>query len=170
MFSHPPHPCLVPVGFRRVVREIRARSPSPGANSTRCRPLSGQITVETAESRLLSSAGELTFVPQGMSYRTEILENAAFTQFIFTTVDSYPKLAPAVITPPYPVALRNLFAGLHARYRVGLEHDLTCLSMFYEILAETARALPTPGRRPAAARPSCARSRRRSTVASTTPN
>ena len=42
------------------------------------------------------------------------------------------------------MALRNLFAGLHARYRVGLEHDLTCLSMFYEILAETARALPAP--------------------------
>ena len=106
--------------------------------------LSGQITVETAESRLLSSAGELTFVPQGMSYRTEILENSRIYAVHFPTVDSYPKLAPAVITPPYPVALRNLFAGLHARYRVGLEHDLTCLSMFYEILAETARALPTP--------------------------
>ena len=106
--------------------------------------LSGQITVETPESRLLSSAGELTFVPQGVSYRTEILENSRIYAVHFTTVDSYPKLAPAVITPPYPVALRNLFAGLHARYRVGLEHDLTCLSMFYEILAETARALPTP--------------------------
>ena len=106
--------------------------------------LSGQITVETPESRLLSSAGELTFVPQGVSYRTEILENSRIYAVHFTTVDSYPKLAPAVITPPYPVALRNLFAGLHARYRVGLEHDLTCLSMFYEILAETARALPAP--------------------------
>ena len=106
--------------------------------------LSGQITVETPESRLLSSAGELTFVPQGVSYRTEILENSRIYAVHFTTVDSYPKLAPTVITPPYPVALRNLFAGLHARYRVGLEHDLTCLSMFYEILAETARALPTP--------------------------
>lgn len=81
---------------------------------------------------------------RGWSYRTEILENSRIYAVHFTTVDSYPNLAPAVITPPYPVALRNLFAGLHARYRVGLEHDLTCLSMFYEILAETARALPTP--------------------------
>ena len=41
--------------------------------------------------------------------------------------------------------LRNLFAGLFSRYRVGMEHDLTCLSMFYEILAETVRALPASG-------------------------
>ena len=38
---------------------------------------------------------------------------------------------------------KDIQSGLR-RYRVGLEHDLTCLSMFYEILAETARALPTP--------------------------
>ena len=50
--------------------------------------LSGQITVETPESRLLSSAGELTFVPQGVSYRTEILENSRIYAVHFTTVDA----------------------------------------------------------------------------------
>ena len=107
--------------------------------------LSGRITVETENERLLSSAGELTFVPQGISYRTEILEDSRIYVVHFNTVDRYPKPSPFVVAPPYPVVLRNLFAGLFSRYRVGMEHDLTCLSIFYEILAETVRALPASG-------------------------
>lgn len=131
--------------------------------------LSGRITVETENERLLSSAGELTFVPQGISYRTEILEDSRIYVVHFNTVDSYPKPSPFVVAPPYPVVLRNLFAGLFSRYRVGMEHDLTCLSMFYEILAETgsrAAGVRRNGQRFAKA---ARRSERRLTVISTTP-
>ena len=71
--------------------------------------LSGRITVETENERLLSSAGELTFVPQGISYRTEILEDSRIYVVHFNTVDSYPKPSPFVVAPPYPVVLRIVF-------------------------------------------------------------
>lgn len=98
--------------------------------------LSGSITIETEEKRMISDPGSLTFVPQDVSYHTEILENGYMIAVHFTTAEKYDELGCEVITPAYPMVFRNLFSELMQRFKLGRESDFYCLSMFYGILAE----------------------------------
>lgn len=113
--------------------------------------LSGKITVEPSrEERLLSDAGCLTFVPAGLSYRTEILESGDMYTLTFLTSGVVPREDAAVLKPADPLLFRNLFSALHERFRAGRERDFVCFSMFYDILARInagdRRANPVPRR------------------------
>ena len=100
--------------------------------------LSGSVTLGSADGtrELLSCAGDLTFTPKGLGYFTEVLDDGSIYAVHFTTNDDYEGLAQEVIRPAHPAVLRSLFAELAERFRLGREHDLACMSMFYGILAE----------------------------------
>lgn len=113
--------------------------------------LSGKITVEpSADVRLLSDAGCLTFVPAGLSYRTEILEGGDMYTITFLTAGTAPRKDAAVLKPTDPLLFRELFSALHERFRAGRERDFTCFSVFYDILAQieaqTHKEQPIPKR------------------------
>ena len=96
----------------------------------------GSITVEQNGQKLISSAGDLTFVPQGLSYDTQILEDGSMYIIHFTTQEAFSDLSPLRITPACPAAFRTQFAALYSRFQIGKDRDPECLSVFYRILAD----------------------------------
>lgn len=101
--------------------------------------LDGQVTIEHDGKKLVSDKGSITYVPEGFSYTTKILDDGSAFGVHFTTADEYEGLCPDVITPSHPLVFRNMFSEIASRYKLGRENDLYCMSMFYEILAETRR-------------------------------
>lgn len=105
--------------------------------------LSGKITVEKTEkagngesTRLVSGAGCLTFIPAGMSYVTEVLEDGAMYTVTYLTKGDAPDGGAKVLRPVYSLPFRNVFSSLFERFRAGRERDFACFSMFYDILAK----------------------------------
>ncbi len=98
--------------------------------------LAGKIMIEACGKRLVSSPGDLTFVPCGTGYDTEVLENGEMMIVHFTATSFGERLTPFVLTPACPAAFETEFAALCSRFRVGKEQDAECLSLFYRILAD----------------------------------
>lgn len=94
---------------------------------------SGAITVETPTVSLLSKADNITYVPAGLPYATEILESGHMTVIHFEVVEQLPDAVPQVFRPQNVQAFQNLFATLEERF-TGNPKDYMCLSLFYEIL------------------------------------
>jgi len=76
-------------------------------------------------------------VPMGVSYDTQILESGRMIAVHFTASAGDFLPAPAILRPEHPVVFDNLFSSLLTRYKVGRERDYACLSIMYEILAES---------------------------------
>lgn len=102
---------------------------------------SGKITVEWDGQRLISGPECVTFIPQGISYDTEILEDGSMCVVHFVTLDSYDGLQPMVLQPSDPRVLHNLFEVLKDRYQPGRERDYSSLSLAYQILSQVEREL-----------------------------
>ena len=98
--------------------------------------LGGKVSIECPERKFISAAGTLTYVPKGFSYNTEISETGSAFGVHFTTAEEYDGLLPELIVPSYPVVFGNMYSELAARFKLGRENDLYCMSMFYGILAE----------------------------------
>lgn len=96
----------------------------------------GSITVEKNGQTLLSNAGDLTFVPKGLSYDTQILGDGSMYIVHFTTLENSNGLLPQIITPTCPAAFKSHFAELFSRFHIGNDKDAECLSVFYRILAD----------------------------------
>ncbi len=98
--------------------------------------LGGRVSIECPEKSFVSTPGTLTYLPRGVSYNTEISEAGSAIGVHFTTAEEYDGLLPELIVPSYPVVFNNLYSELAARFKLGRENDLYCMSMFYGILAE----------------------------------
>lgn len=101
--------------------------------------LSGKITVEVPGNlqnpKLISDAGCLTFIPAGLSYDTEILEDGAMYTLTYVTAGDPPREGATVLKPADTLAFRDAFSALRERFRAGRERDYACFSLFYGILA-----------------------------------
>ena len=89
---------------------------------------SGRISITAQEDRLESDAGCLTYVPMGLTYGTEILEEGSMIAVHFTTVESIVPGRALVMRPEHPVVFENLFSSLLNRYKVGRDRDYSCLA------------------------------------------
>lgn len=108
--------------------------------------LSGCIQLSTEHPPMLSRAGGITFIPQGVGYETEILESGEMIAVHFTALDDGENMPLSVFYPEHGTAFRNQFLSLQERYKVGRERDYACLAMFYEILASLEYELTGPAR------------------------
>jgi AraC-like DNA-binding protein len=99
--------------------------------------LGGKVEIEHDGKRLVSSEGSITYIPKDFSYTTRIIEDGSALGVHFTTADEYDGLSHDVISPSHPIVFRNMFSEIASRFKLGRENDLYCMSMFYEILAET---------------------------------
>lgn len=101
--------------------------------------ISGSVSLENGGNLQISKPGSVTFVPRGLSYNTEVFESGSMYVVHFQTFCDYSdkNLPIQVINPSHPVVFNNFFSELAARFKVGRENDLYCMSMFYGILAET---------------------------------
>ena len=97
--------------------------------------IEGKASFEIGESSFVSEAGSITYVPKGVAYKTEILESGKMYCVHFTIAEEYENLLPRRIAPTNSVDFLNLYSELAARFRLGRENDLHCMSIFYEILS-----------------------------------
>ena len=98
---------------------------------------SGKISITCGDSELISGADCVTFVPKGVSYTTEVLEDVHMTAIHFDFGGAQVPSLPVVIAAKGS-ALRSLFLELMKK---GDERgdDLARMSIFYKILAELKR-------------------------------
>ena len=97
--------------------------------------LSGSISICTDGVRLISDKDSVTYVPAGTEYRTEVLCDGSMIALHFKTIDA-PEEKTTVLHPKSPALVLSLFSAIIERYRLGRERDATCLSLFYELIAE----------------------------------
>lgn len=98
--------------------------------------LSGTVSIGWQEQTLISGPGSLTFLPQGFSYNTSILEPGRILVIHFTCMEEYEKLRPLVLMTKQPRAFENHYRALAEIYHPGKEKDYQCLSWAYHILAD----------------------------------
>lgn len=111
--------------------------------------LNGRVALYLPQKTLYSSAGQLTFMPAGCTYATQVLEGGDMLVVHFTSSVSYPE--PMVFTPADGAAFRTLFQKVLKNETAGQKFD--AFSAFYEILSRLRRlqAGPVPPRMQAAA-------------------
>jgi len=105
---------------------------------------SGKVMLAGGGALFTSEAGSLTYVPAGCDYHTEILEDGFMYTMHFYAQS--PLLdVPATVTPPFSLALENLFSGAVTHYAAS-GCDLTTFSFAYQLLS-AAYPLFTPEQR-----------------------
>ena len=97
--------------------------------------LSGSISISVGGERMISEKGSVTYMPAETEYRTEVLCDGGMIALHFKTSES-PEAKPTVLHPKIQSLVLKLFSSLLERYRLGRERDATCLSIFYELIAE----------------------------------
>lgn len=98
--------------------------------------VTGEVTVDDGKGSLVSRTGDITFVPRGKSYTSEVKEGGEMHVLHFCTAEKYEDISCHVFSPTNPIIYRNMFSELASRYKPGRENDFSCLSLFYGILAE----------------------------------
>lgn len=98
--------------------------------------ISGRVSIECPEKSFVSYPGTLTYVPEGLSYNTEICESGSAITVHFTLTEKYDSLLPELVVLSKPVIFNNHFSELAARFESGQLNDFRCMSIFYRILAE----------------------------------
>ena len=94
----------------------------------------GKISVETQEKSLVSEAGSITFIPKGLSYRTEIIEDMHMAVIHFKLQEDIDFRNPAVIMPNH-VGIRPLFEEIVQSFRVDSPVNFQSMSAFYHLLS-----------------------------------
>lgn len=94
---------------------------------------SGKTSIVSGEAELISESDSVTFMPKGLSYTTEILEDVHMAVVHFDFECEQPPLVPAVIDAEN-TAVRSLFKAL-MKNGTDTSADLSKMSIFYEILA-----------------------------------
>ena len=94
----------------------------------------GKITVEAGGASLVSDAGCITYVPCGVSYHSEILEDGRMAVVHFKTDRDIAFRNPSVRSIRDP-EIPALFERLIRAYRVDAPVDFACMAIFYTLLA-----------------------------------
>lgn len=95
---------------------------------------SGTISVETEKETLISEGGSVTFIPKGLAYQTEILEDVRMAAIHFC-LDRDIAFRNAAVLPIQSPELVLLFEKLIRSLHVNTPVDFHALSVFYELLA-----------------------------------
>lgn len=104
--------------------------------------LSGSIRILSGTTEWFSDRGCVTFIPKGLPYRTEVLEDGEMLVIHFDTTTDYEGLYPAVIHPDESQSLQETFARVAQWSRTG--NDYRCLAGCYEILAQLEQWVSVP--------------------------
>lgn len=99
--------------------------------SYRC---NGKISVETCKEALFSEGGSVTFIPKGLSYKTEILEDTRMVVVHFK-LDRDIDFRNAAVIKTSDGGIPLLFEKLVRDFHVDSPVDFHCMSNFYELLA-----------------------------------
>ena len=95
---------------------------------------SGKILVEANGETFYSDGGSIMFVPKGLSYNTEIIENMSMAVVHFKLDRDVEFRNPAVLKVQ-DNGIKQLFESIIRNYHVGDSIDFHCMSLLYELLA-----------------------------------
>lgn len=95
---------------------------------------SGKILVEANGESIYSDGGSIMFVPKGLSYNTEILENMRMAVIHFKLDRDLDFRNPAVLKIQ-DNGIKQLFESILRNYHVGVSVDFRCMSLLYELFA-----------------------------------
>jgi AraC-like DNA-binding protein len=104
----------------------------------------GRISIEDGEKALISEGGSITFIPKGLSYRTEVLEDTQMAVIHFKLARDI-DFRNAAVFETQDAELRLLFERLVRNFRVDAPLDFRCMSVFYELLAKLERTASEDG-------------------------
>ena len=94
----------------------------------------GRITVDDGNGILSSEAGSITFIPKGVSYKTEILEDMRMVVVHFK-LDRDINYRNASVIFPGDAGFHLLFERIVHDFHTDKAVDFRCMSAFYELLA-----------------------------------
>ena len=106
----------------------------------------GKITVEADGSSLTSGEGSLTFIPKGLSYKTEIVEDMRMAVVHFK-LDRDIDFRNAAVWQIDNVAVRLLFEKLILHFHTDAPVDFRTMAIFYELLARLEESSQKDGER-----------------------
>ncbi len=95
---------------------------------------SGKVLIETDKESMCSEEGSITFVPKGVSYATEIVEDMRMAVVHFRLYEDIDFRNAAVIKTN-DVGIRMLFEKLVSISRADSPIDFSSMSVFYELLS-----------------------------------
>ena len=101
----------------------------------------GKVLLKTKEAELISEANSVTFMPQGMSYETEIIEDTRMAVVHFK-LDRDIKIGNPATVEIQGREIPMLFEKLIRSFRVDTPVDFVCMSVFYELLAKLEALAP----------------------------
>lgn len=83
---------------------------------------------------LISGENSITYIPRGLAYEEETLEDGYMLAAHFSLLSDTPAEA-FILHPASPIGYRNLFEELVGSYRVGAERDYRSMALLYELFA-----------------------------------
>lgn len=95
---------------------------------------SGRVMISSGDAELFSERGFVTYVPRGLPYSTEIIEDTEFFGIHFN-IEGADVPSEPVVLPACGGRIKSLFEGV-AKPGDGLSWELSRLSMVYELLGE----------------------------------
>ena len=96
--------------------------------------LSGKISVNYGETDLISEVGSITFMPKGLAYDTEILEDTRMAVIHFKLSRDIDFRNPFVVDKA-DGEIPLLFEKICESYRVDDPMNFSCMSLFYNLLS-----------------------------------
>ena len=97
---------------------------------------SGEIIIEKDGKALKSPALSVTYVPEGFSYNTEVMDSGDMIALHFNMAYSAETSGEIrVFTPKNPTVLGNLFSALLSSYTPGKPSGYASFALLYEILS-----------------------------------
>ena len=104
--------------------------------------VSGKVQIKTETEDLISTAGSITYVPQGVGYHTRIYEKSKIIVVHFKLAQELKNARPFVFKPEREIEMYALFAAIYKQK--GLQH-YTTFSLFYETLAKLQHRMSVSG-------------------------
>jgi AraC-like DNA-binding protein len=93
-----------------------------------------QFHTKGAEKPFVSGVNSITYIPRGLAYEEETLEDGYMLALHFALLEDTPAEA-FILHPASPISYRNLFEELAGSYRVGAERDYRSMALLYELFA-----------------------------------
>lgn len=106
--------------------------------------ISGRVQIEHDGELYISETDCITFMPKGISYTTEVLENTEMLTLHFTTSIEYQGLKPMIVRVGDRDKFNRLFKELVDKYRASGETTYGCMSLLYRIFDEVDAELSPP--------------------------
>ena len=96
---------------------------------------SGKVAIVTSDKELISEAGSITYMPKGVDYSTEILEDTYAIVIHFNFDSDINIRTPYILTPPSKKE-RELFKALLKKFKYDNPFDVHFMAALYELFAD----------------------------------